>query len=260
MPVVGENLPDARLSRHRATPAAPSSMTFSPDSHRALMRKFFRRTVGSLVFLGLILFGAAGTLAWPEAWIYLALAAAMSFAGGLWLARHDPALLAERLGSLIQRDQKPWDKAVMAVMLALWVGWLALMGLDAERYHWSEVPLGLQVLGLVLIGLGSYVIWLTLRANSFAAPVIKIQTERGHRVATTGPYAYVRHPMYAGALLFIAGVPLLLGSWWGLAAGPVLAVLIAFRAVLEERTLKAELEGYADYAGRVRFRLVPYLW
>jgi protein-S-isoprenylcysteine O-methyltransferase Ste14 len=223
------------------------------------MRKFIRRNVLSLLFLGVVLFGAAGTLNWPEAWVYLALGAAMSFGGGFWLARHDPALLAERLGSLIQREQKGWDKLLMVVMLTLWVGWLALIGLDAGRYHWSEVPLLLQGAGFVLICLGSYLVWLTLKANSYAAPVIKIQKERGHSVVSDGPYAYVRHPMYAGALLFVVGAPLLLGSWWGLAAAPLLLV-IGTRAVLEERTLEAELDGYADYAKRVRYRLVPQLW
>jgi protein-S-isoprenylcysteine O-methyltransferase Ste14 len=230
------------------------------DSHPGLMRKFIRRTAVSLLVLGAILFGSAGTLDWPEAWIYLALAAVMSFGGGVWLARHDPDLLRERLGSLIQREQKGWDKALMAVMLALWIGWLALMGLDAVRFGWSEVPLALQAVGFALICVGSYVVWLTLKANSYAAPVIKIQEARGHSVVTTGPYAYVRHPMYAGALLFIAGVPLLLGSWWGLVAGAGLILVIALRAVLEERTLTAELAGYADYASRVRYRLVPRLW
>ena len=232
----------------------------SPESHRALMRKLVRRSAGSLVFLGVILFGAAGTLDWPEAWIYLALTAAMSFGGGLWLARHDPALLRERLGSLIQRDQKRWDKILMPVMLVLWTGWLILMALDAKRFHWSEIPPSLHIMGVVLIGLGCYVVWLTFKANSYAAPVIKIQKERGHLVVSTGPYGYVRHPMYAGGLLLIAGVPLLLGSWWGLAAGAGLALIIAMRAVLEERTLTAELAGYADYAARVRYRLVPHLW
>ena len=118
----------------------------------------------------------------------------------------------------------------------------------------------LQGAGFVLICLGSYLVWLTLKANSYAAPVIKIQKERGHTVVTDGPYAYVRHPMYAGALLFVIGAPLLLGSWWGLAAAPFLLIVIGTRAVLEERTLEAELDGYADYAKRVRYRLVPQLW
>lgn len=235
-------------------------MTASADNHSYLMRRFLRRTTLSLLFLGVILFGAAGTLNWPQAWIYLALSAAMSFGGGLWLARHDPALLAERLGSLVQREQKAWDKVFMVILIVLWVGWLGLIGLDAKRYHWSDVPLGLQVAGVLLICLGSYLVWLTFRENSYAAPVIKIQKERGHQVVTTGPYAYVRHPMYAGALPILAGAPLLLGSWWGFAAAAGLVLLIGLRAVLEERTLRSELAGYTDYAARVRYRLVPHLW
>jgi protein-S-isoprenylcysteine O-methyltransferase Ste14 len=231
--------------------------THSPSPE--LMRKFVRRTVLSLLFLAALLFGAAGSFDWPQAWIYLAFTAVLSFGGGVWLARRDPALLAERLGSLIQRDQKGWDKLLMSVMLTVWIAWLGLIGLD-KRFGWSEVPLALQVVGFALLCLGSYLVYLTLKANSFAAPVVKIQKERGHAVATTGPYAYVRHPMYAGALLFVLGAPLLLGSWWGLAAAAIVFPIIGMRAVLEERTLGAELEGYADYAARVRFRIVPYVW
>jgi protein-S-isoprenylcysteine O-methyltransferase Ste14 len=223
------------------------------------MRKFIGRTAISLGLVGALLFGAAGTLNWPAAWLYLALASAISLGAGSWLARNDPALLSERLGSLFQREQKGWDKALMAVMLALWIGWLILIGLD-RRYHGSDVPLAVQGIGLALIVLGAYLVVLTLKANSFAAPVVKVQKARGHAVATGGPYAYVRHPMYAGALLFIVGMPLLLGSWWGLAAGLSIVLILAVRAVFEERTLAAELEGYADYAARVRYRFVPYLW
>ena len=114
----------------------------------------------------------------------------------------------------------------MAVMLALWIGWLILTGLD-RRYHGSDVPIAVQGIGLALIVLGSYLVVLTLKANSYAAPVVKIQKARGHTVATTGSYAYVRHPMYAGAFLF--------GSWWGLAAGLGLVAVIAIRAAFEER-------------------------
>jgi len=235
-------------------------MAHEPNLQSSVTKRFLLRTLLYLVFLGVILFGAAGTFAWPEAWIYLALSGAVSFGGGLWLARHDPGLLAERLGSLIQRDQKGWDKLFMSVMLALWVGWLVLIALDAKRYHWSDVPLALQIAGFALICVGSYLVGLTFRENSYAAPVVKIQKERGHRVVTTGPYAYVRHPMYAGALFFVVGAPLLLGSWWGLAGAAGLVLLIGMRAVLEECTLKAELDGYADYAARVRYRLVPHLW
>ncbi len=255
----GRNCGTRRPWAHAFVNATPALMTDTSELLSALIRKFVRRTVVSLLFVGALLFGAAGTLNWPEAWLYLALASAISFGAGFWMARNDPALLAERLRSPFQREQEPWDKAVMVVMLALWIGWLFLIGLD-RRYHWSDVPLALKGIGLALIVLGSYLVVLTLKANSYAAPVVKIQKGRGHAVATSGPYAYVRHPMYAGALLFIAGVPLLLGSWWGLAAGPALVLIIAVRAVFEERTLAAALDGYADYAARVHYRFVPYLW
>jgi protein-S-isoprenylcysteine O-methyltransferase Ste14 len=230
------------------------------SEHPELMRKLFSRTLISLLILGLVLFAAAGSLDWPAAWIYLLLFAASSLGGGFWLARHDPELLKERLGSLFQREQKPWDRIFMGAMLALWVSWLVLMGLDARRYHWSAVPLYANIAGLALICLGAWLVWLTFKTNSYAAPVVKIQRERAHRVVSEGPYAYVRHPMYAGALLFLLGMPLLLGSWWGLAAGAGFIVLIAVRAMLEERTLAAELDGYSDYAKRVRYRLVPHIW
>jgi protein-S-isoprenylcysteine O-methyltransferase Ste14 len=234
-------------------------MNPSPIAGHDLMRKFVLRTTIWLILLAVLLFGTAGTLRWPQAWVYLVWAAVISFGGGFWLARRDPALLNERLGSLVQRDQKGWDKLFMVMMLALWFGWMAVMGLDV-RYRWSDVPLYAQIIGFGLLCLGCYLVMQTFKANSFAAPVVKIQKEREHRVITSGPYAYVRHPMYSGALLINVGAPLLLGSWWGLVAGALVTVLIGVRAVLEERTLKAELAGYTDYATKVRYRLVPLVW
>jgi protein-S-isoprenylcysteine O-methyltransferase Ste14 len=161
-----------------------------------LMRKFVLRTTIWLLFLFGVPFAAAGTLDWLGAWIYFGLSVVITVAGGFWLLRRDPGLLEERLGSLVQRDQKGWDKIFMMAMLVLWVGWLVLIGLDAKRFHWSHVPFSAQMLGLALLLLATYVIGLTFRENSYAAPVIKIQKERGHQVVSTGPYAYVRHPMY----------------------------------------------------------------
>jgi protein-S-isoprenylcysteine O-methyltransferase Ste14 len=134
------------------------------------------------------------------------------------------------------------------------------MGLDAVRFAASRIPVWAQVGGALSILVSQYVFWLVFRANSYAAPVVKVQKDRGHAIATTGPYAYVRHPMYAGAILFLIGIPLLLGSWYGLALAPILVVAFAIRAVLEERILQAQLPGYADYAARVRYRFVPLIW
>ena len=122
------------------------------------------------------------------------------------------------------------------------------------------MPASVQLLGALCLLLSLLIITLTFRANSFAAPVVKIQKERGHRVATGGPYRYVRHPMYSGSLFFFIGTALLLGSWWGLAFAPVFALLLAVRIPLEERALRAGLAGYDDYAARVRYRLIPRVW
>ncbi len=150
--------------------------------------------------------------------------------------------------------------AGMAAVVALFVGWMATMALDAGRWRLSHMPVWLQAAGAAGMALSVVVACLAFRANSFASPVVKLQTARGHRVAEGGPYAVVRHPMYAGALFYFVGMPLLLGSWWGFAFVPALAAVLALRAVLEERTLMAELDGYAAYAARVRWRFVPGVW
>ena len=212
------------------------------------------------VFLGALLFGAAGTLDWPRAWIFLAEMTVLGIAAGLWLARHDPALLRERLRAPVQRGQPAMDKLVTGTLLLASCLWLVLMGLDAGRYRWSAMPEWLAVVGALALPVFVWACCLVFRANSFAAPVVKLQEERGQQVASTGPYRTVRHPMYASAILYFLAVALLLGSWWGLAAVPVLVALLGLRIWIEERTLMAGLPGYADYAARVRYRLVPGLW
>jgi protein-S-isoprenylcysteine O-methyltransferase Ste14 len=183
-----------------------------------------------------------------------------SIAVSLWLARHDPALLRARLSAPVQRDQRPWDRLFLAAGALVFVSWLALSALDARRLQWSLVPLWAQALGAVLIALCMIVVWQTFRFNTFAAPQVRIQKDREHRVITDGPYRIVRHPMYAGALLMFVGTPLLLGSWWGLLFVPVAVVGIGIRAVGEERMLRRELPGYDHYTRQVRFRMLPGLW
>ena len=206
---------------------------------------------------GMLLFIAAGTLRWPAAWVLIAEMGAGSIALGLWLRRHDPPLLAERLSV---HYQAPWDKTLVAALMVSTIGSLVLMGFDAVRFHWSQIPLSLQVVGAFLVLLSIYFNYLACRENTFAATAVKIQTERGHRVVSTGPYAYVRHPMYTGVVFLYIGVPLLLGSWYGLAAAMLSLCILAVRVVLEERTLMAELAGYREYVERVRYRLIPGIW
>jgi protein-S-isoprenylcysteine O-methyltransferase Ste14 len=134
------------------------------------------------------------------------------------------------------------------------------MAADAARWHWSVMPRFVQWAGCGLVLTAMMFMYWTMRVNSFAAPVVKIQKDRGQAVVTTGPYAIVRHPLYFGALFYIAGTSLVLGSWWGLAMVPILASLLVVRIGIEEKTLRSGLAGYDDYAGRVRWRLVPLVW
>ncbi len=210
--------------------------------------------------MGAVLFASAGTFDWPAAWIYLAIMLALSLFTGLLLAWHDPALLKERLSAPIQKDQPTADKVLLSVLLLFLFGAFAFMALDAARFKWSAVPPWVQAAGALLLVLSIGFNYRVLRENSFAAPVVKVQSERGQRVITTGPYRYVRHPLYSGSLLFVAGTSLLLGSWWGLLAAVGLAALLAIRIGIEERALRAGLAGYDAYAERVRYRLVPFVW
>ncbi len=220
-------------------------------------------TRNALVFavvLGLLLFLPAGTLAWPQAWVFLVLFIGCSEATGVWLMKTDPGLLAARSKSPISADQKPADRAVMAAILAVFLGWIVFMALDARRFGWSHMPLWAQVFGAVLI-LGAFWGWIgVLRANTFAATTIELQEARGQTVISTGPYAVVRHPMYAYVLPLMVGTSLLLGSLWSLAWLVLAVPLLAARALGEEAMLRAGLPGYRDYAAKVRSRLLPGLW
>jgi protein-S-isoprenylcysteine O-methyltransferase Ste14 len=210
--------------------------------------------------MAILLFLSAGTFAWPGAWAYLVLMILLSFTLGIDLARRDPELLRERMGSPLQRDQPAADKVLLIALLLFIFAWLVLMGLDAKRFAWSSVPALVQVLGAFITLWSIWFCYRTMRENSFAAPVVKVQRERGQRVISTGPYAFVRHPMYFGAAFYFIGVALLLGSWWGVIFAFVLIGLLCVRIPIEEKALRAGLEGYNEYAGRVRCRLIPYVW
>ncbi|AZO01919.1 MULTISPECIES: isoprenylcysteine carboxylmethyltransferase family protein [unclassified Mesorhizobium] len=209
--------------------------------------------------MGALMFVSAGTLHWWGAWVYIVVMVGLSLTMGVALARRDPGLMNERLRPPIQKTQTAADKIVLSILLIGIFAWLALMGLDF-RFGWSAAPVWVQAIGMLVLLVGIWICYLTMLENSFAAPVVKIQDERGQKVITTGPYGYVRHPMYAGAILYFAGTALVLGSWWGLALVPVFIVLLAIRTFIEEKTLRTGLRGYDNYAARVRYKLVPMVW
>ena len=225
-----------------------------------MLMKCLMQTVLWLGVVAILLFVPAGTINWTGAWIFLIETFVVSIVFGLWLARHDPDLFKERLRLPIQKGQATQDKVVTGLIVLLYLGWFAFMALDAVRFKWSAVPAWLQVPGALGVLLACYVGYLTLRENTFAAPVVKIQKERGQTVISTGPYRYVRHPMYAGMIFYLFCAPLLFGSWWGLLWGCVLLGLFAIRIQIEEDTLRKELQGYNEYAARVRYRLIPRVW
>ena len=224
------------------------------------LRLLFAQIAGMAIVFGVALFGAAGTLAWTAGWAYMALMFGFVAAISARLARSNPDLLTERMTGIGRADQKSWDKVWFALTNVLFLGWLVAMPLDAVRFGWSRVPRPLRVLGAALLIASFWLFYRTFAENAYLSPAVRVQTERGQTVVSTGPYAVVRHPMYAAAAGYVAGTALLLGSWVGLAAGSLIVLSAAFRAVKEERVLRVELPGYDAYAARVRYRLLPGVW
>ncbi|MGZ6222734.1 MAG: methyltransferase family protein [Syntrophales bacterium] len=215
--------------------------------------------VGTFVVFGLALFLAAGTVAWLSGWVFLVLFLGFTLAVTRWLLRHNPGLLKERMTGIGKPNQPVWDKVFFVVVEVFFLAWLVLMPLDAVRFRWSQMPGWLQVVGAVLLLFSFYLFFLTFRENPYLSPAVRVQTERGQTVISTGPYRYVRHPMYAGVIPLVVGTTLFLGSWYGL-LGLILVFGVAFRAVREEHLLQAELPGYGTYMARVKYRLIPYVW
>jgi protein-S-isoprenylcysteine O-methyltransferase Ste14 len=230
----------------------------------APVKRSFRKVVFSFFYLltyPVILFLLAGDWHWTEGWIFSGVFCVLSFATLLYLYIKDPALLNERFGSPWQKEQKRWDKFLLSSFFLGFLLWFAIMPLDARRFRWSPpFPLWLKILGAVLFLVAFVILFAALKENTFAAPVVKMQKERGQRVISTGLYAFVRHPMYLGGTLLFIGAPLLLGSVFGLVMGLLLMVLLAVRSVGEEEMLKQELQGYREYMARVRWRIVPFVF
>jgi len=235
--------------------------TRSGASARSIGRSGVKRIVQVLVtgiVIGIVLFVSAGRLDWPMAWVYVGIYFAGVLVNGIVLGRRDPEVINERGRGL--RGTKSWDKVWVAISAPLPLIMLAVAGLDAGRFGWSLMPLPLAVAGLVTLVLGDAVIAWAMSANTYFSTTVRIQDDRGHQVMTSGPYRFVRHPGYVGMILIYLGAPIMLGSWWALIPGGLNAVAFIVRTALEDRTLQEELGGYSDYAGRVRYRLLPGVW
>jgi protein-S-isoprenylcysteine O-methyltransferase Ste14 len=211
----------------------------------------------TILVMAAMIFAAAGTLDYWQAWLFLALYTAVAIAITLDLARRDPALLERRMRGGPAAEKEPAQRVIMTITSAGFVAAMVVPGLD-HRFGWSQMPGWAAVLGDALMVSGWIGIWFVFRANSFAAATIEVA--RDQRVISTGPYAVVRHPMYAAALPMLFGIPVALGSWWGMLAIVALLPALAWRALDEERLLVRDLPGYAEYRRKVRYRLVPLIW
>jgi protein-S-isoprenylcysteine O-methyltransferase Ste14 len=207
--------------------------------------------------LALPLLLAAGTTDFWQARLYIAVFGGCSLLVTLYLLRYDRSLLARRVKAGPVAEQQRGQKIVQSLASLCFFAQFLVAGLD-RRFRWSHVPDGLSVASDVLVALGFGVVFLTFRANSYASAVIEVASEQ--RVISTGPYRFVRHPMYTGASVLLVFTPLALGSWWALPAALLLILVIAFRAIEEEKFLAAELRGYEAYRQRVPSRLVPFVW
>lgn len=229
-----------------------------PGARASALRRLIRLPIMALS-MAAILFISAGRLDWAMAWVYLGFHMASGTVGMLIVASRHPDLIGERADA--PKDAKGWDKVLSSILIVLTLLVpLPVAGLD-RRFGWSpQLPLALQVVVLAVYALAHGLgVWAAV-SNKFYSRVVRIQKEREHVVVSGGPYRYVRHPGYVGAMVDLFSLPLVLGSLWALIPAGVAACLLIVRTLLEDRTLHEELDGYKEYAQRVRYRLLPGVW
>jgi protein-S-isoprenylcysteine O-methyltransferase Ste14 len=203
--------------------------------------------------------GLAGRWDWWAGWAFLGAYTVYSLVLFGWLSGIDPELVRERQQDADERNQ-PYERVILPIMVMLELALLVVAALDSGRFGWTTVPVWARGIGWTLLAVTGMILPWVFRTNTFASGVGRIQDDREHHVITSGPYRYVRHPMYAGVIAGFVGLPLALGSWWALIPGGLLAVLFVLRTAFEDRMLHNQLPGYDAYALRTRFRLFPGIW
>jgi protein-S-isoprenylcysteine O-methyltransferase Ste14 len=220
-----------------------------------------KKAFGGLLFLALVmaalLFIAAGTLDYWQAWTFLAVYFAASLAITLYLMKQDPKLLQRRMSGGPAAEKETSQKIIMSFTSLGFIGLLVVPALD-HRFTWSQMPPYAALAGDALVGLGFLAVFFVFKENTFTSATIELAPDQ--RVVATGPYALVRHPMYAGGLVLLLGMPIALGSWWGLLVIFAILPALIWRLVDEEKFLARNLPGYREYQGKVRHRLIPLVW
>jgi protein-S-isoprenylcysteine O-methyltransferase Ste14 len=218
-------------------------------------------TIVYVLFYPALMFLLAGDVRWVECWVFSVWFVGICFGAVAWLYHNDPALLLERYRAPGTGKQRGWDVYVIYAIEVIFGAWIVFMPLDARRFHWSPaLPLWLEAFGGMLLIIASYFLLRAFADNTFLSPLVRFQSERDHKVVSTGVYGVVRHPMYLGATALFIGAPILLGSLVGIAIGVCACFLLAGRIIGEEKMLRQELAGYTEYEARVRFRLIPHVW
>jgi protein-S-isoprenylcysteine O-methyltransferase Ste14 len=223
----------------------------------SLATRAFASTVALFVVMALLLFAPPWTLDWWQAWLFLIVYFGGAIALMLDLLKRDPALLERRMKAGPWAEERLSQKIIMTVASLGFVGLVVIPALD-RRFGWSDVSPIVALAGDALVLIGGYGVWRVFRENSFTSARIELAADQ--RVISTGPYACVRHPMYATALVMMAGIPLALGSPWGLLALAAMTPALIWRMSDEEAFLAANLPGYPEYRQQVRYRLIPHLW
>jgi protein-S-isoprenylcysteine O-methyltransferase Ste14 len=223
--------------------------------------KAWLRFAAFTLLLPMILFIAAGRLDWVWAWVYVGVAVSFTLISRIAVIRTNPDLLAERAQSLDRGDVKGWDRLILFFLLL--ISPLAVMivaGLD-ERFDWSpQIRLAFQLVALFIMVLGYIVSTWAMAVNRYYSAVVRIQKDRSQTVVSDGPYRFVRHPSYATGIVSSLMIPILLGSLWALIPCGLVVLVTIIRTALEDKTLLEELDGYKEYAARVRYRLLPGVW
>jgi protein-S-isoprenylcysteine O-methyltransferase Ste14 len=217
----------------------------------------WRRSLLSILALGVLLFAPAGSLRFWEGWLYGFVFVAVTTAMTMYFLKHDPKLIERRMLAGPKAEQVPAQKIIITIT---WLGFVLLLGLPGfdHRWHWSAVPPWLVLAANAGVVLSFGIFFVVLKQNSYAASTIKV--EAGQPVVSTGVYAIVRHPLYSGALLLLAVTPLALGSYWTLLVTVAMVPVLVWRLLDEERFLKQNLPGYVEYCRATRFRLIPGVW
>ncbi len=219
-----------------------------------LNKRAWLRLVFLAIAMGLLLFLPAGTVHYWQAWVFLAVFFGASLLTTLYLMRKAPGLLKRRLRGGPTAEKERTQKIIMFFATIGFIALLVVPALD-HRFRWSSVPLYLVIAGDILTALGLYIVFLVYKKNMFASATIEVA--RDQKVISTGPYAIVRHPMYAGSFLYLLGMPLALGSYWGLLALAAMLPILIWRLFDEERFLSKNLPGYTEYCAKIRWRLLP---